>query len=126
MGHWTQAAATLAEGRPYAPEAQMADEPPGDTGEARGLGPARLTLTFGFGPSLFGVGGLLHQDASSCLREESFADEPAITCTGRASEDRAGRVERVPVERVTCRQAPLDIDELLRRALKDDEEQACF
>jgi len=29
------------------------DSPPGDTGEATGLSPARLTLTFGFGPSLF-------------------------------------------------------------------------
>ena len=27
--------------------------PPGDTGEALGLGPARLTVTFGLGPSLF-------------------------------------------------------------------------
>ena len=29
------------------------DAPPGDTGEALGLPPSRLTLTFGFGPSLF-------------------------------------------------------------------------
>ena len=29
------------------------DAPPGDTGEATGLPPGRLTLTFGFGPSLF-------------------------------------------------------------------------
>jgi deferrochelatase/peroxidase EfeB len=28
--------------------------PPDDTGEALGLSPARLTLTFGFGPSFFG------------------------------------------------------------------------
>jgi deferrochelatase/peroxidase EfeB len=27
--------------------------PPADTGEAMGLPPSRLTVTFGFGPSLF-------------------------------------------------------------------------
>ena len=29
------------------------DKPAADSGEAIGLGPARLTLTFGFGPGLF-------------------------------------------------------------------------
>jgi deferrochelatase/peroxidase EfeB len=33
------------------------DAPPDDTGEAIGLPPAKLTLTFGFGPSLFRAGG---------------------------------------------------------------------
>jgi deferrochelatase/peroxidase EfeB len=31
--------------------------PPDDTGEALGLGPARLTITFGFGPTLFSLNG---------------------------------------------------------------------
>jgi len=30
---------------------------PTDTGEAMGVGPSRLTITIGFGPSLFGLGG---------------------------------------------------------------------
>src|SRR5581483_4051216 len=37
--------------------------PPVDTGEAVGLRPARLTLTFGFGPSLFERLGLPRPDA---------------------------------------------------------------
>ncbi|CUR59659.1 peroxidase converting ferric iron into ferrous iron [metagenome] len=52
---WTQAAAEMTQGaavgsdetpRPY-------DSPPADTGEALGLNASGLTLTFGFGPTLF-------------------------------------------------------------------------
>lgn len=49
---WTRAAEQLTRG-----ESLGGDEPPvappADTGEAQGLHAARLTLTFGFGPSLF-------------------------------------------------------------------------
>src|SRR3954453_11025875 len=54
LGQWTAAAATMAGGRPVgggAAGAQLA--PPDDTGEALDLTPAHLTVTFGFGPSLF-------------------------------------------------------------------------
>ena len=51
---WTQAAAAMA------PAAHRRDgpagnplAPPADTGEALGLGPAGLTLTFGLGPTVF-------------------------------------------------------------------------
>lgn len=47
LERWTMAAVALTAGRPFAP----------DSGEAAGLPPARLTLTFGFGPSLFERGG---------------------------------------------------------------------
>jgi deferrochelatase/peroxidase EfeB len=51
---WTAAAAALTSGRPVgAGTATNYDSPPADTGEALGLPPAGLTLTFGFGPSLF-------------------------------------------------------------------------
>jgi deferrochelatase/peroxidase EfeB len=50
---WTRAAERLAVGRPVGDEKGDPDAPPDDTGEALGLGPARLTLTFGFGPTLF-------------------------------------------------------------------------
>jgi deferrochelatase/peroxidase EfeB len=54
---WTNAGARMAEGRPVdaSYEAPVLDEnaPPGDTGEADGLEPARLTLTVGFGRSFF-------------------------------------------------------------------------
>lgn len=57
LREWTAAAAALAAGRPYEPTVEPANVAPTDTGEAVGLGPARLTITIGFGPSLFGSGG---------------------------------------------------------------------
>ncbi|HEX5224126.1 MAG TPA: Dyp-type peroxidase, partial [Solirubrobacteraceae bacterium] len=54
---WTRAAAQLTAGEPYrvsgAGGAPLGSRAPADTGEAVGLPPAALTLTFGFGPSLF-------------------------------------------------------------------------
>jgi deferrochelatase/peroxidase EfeB len=49
---WTEAAAAMAAGRPVATVADAAI-PGADSGETLGLPPARLTLTFGFGPGLF-------------------------------------------------------------------------
>jgi deferrochelatase/peroxidase EfeB len=57
LKQWTAAAAALAAGRPYEPSQEGDDLPPTDTGEAIGAGPSRLTITVGFGPSLFGAGG---------------------------------------------------------------------
>ncbi len=54
---WTEAAARMTEGRPAGDENDSEYVPPDDTGEALDLSPARLTLTFGFGPSFFGDGG---------------------------------------------------------------------
>jgi deferrochelatase/peroxidase EfeB len=51
---WTQAAASLTVGRPYELDLPSPAHSPVDTGEAIGLGPAQLTITIGFGPSLFG------------------------------------------------------------------------
>jgi len=50
---WTAAAVSLTQGQLYRPGAEEPQMPPADPGEAVGLGPAALTLTFGFGPSLF-------------------------------------------------------------------------
>src|SRR3954470_21692746 len=51
---WTAAAAAMTQGRPVGGGLPLPyDAPPGDTGEVTGLSPANLTLTFGFGPSLF-------------------------------------------------------------------------
>lgn len=46
----------MTQGKSYKPEATARNLPPTDTGEAIDLGPQRLTLTFGFGPSLFARG----------------------------------------------------------------------
>ncbi|CAM5339308.1 Deferrochelatase OS=Leifsonia shinshuensis OX=150026 GN=HNR13_001885 PE=3 SV=1 [Leifsonia shinshuensis] len=53
---WTVAAARMTQGRPagkYGPASGPIDAPPDDTGEALDLPPGGLTLTFGFGPTLF-------------------------------------------------------------------------
>ncbi|MEO5709739.1 MAG: iron uptake transporter deferrochelatase/peroxidase subunit [Nocardioidaceae bacterium] len=51
---WTAAAEAMTQGRPVGDGTPLPyDAPPADTGEATGLHPGRLTLTFGFGPSLF-------------------------------------------------------------------------
>ncbi len=53
LEQWTAAATRLTAGEPYQSAAQALDDPPMDTGEAIGLGPARLTVTIGVGPSVF-------------------------------------------------------------------------
>ncbi|MEU1115137.1 iron uptake transporter deferrochelatase/peroxidase subunit [Streptomyces sp. NPDC005879] len=57
---WTRAAARMTAGRTVGEGAYggLAEAPPDDTGEALGLKPSRLTLTIGFGPSLFEKFGL--------------------------------------------------------------------
>lgn len=53
---WTAAAARMTQGLPagqYGPTSGPYDAPPDDTGEASDLPPSGLTLTFGFGGSLF-------------------------------------------------------------------------
>ncbi len=51
---WTAAAAAMTQGQQVGASTPLPyDSPPGDTGEAIGLPPSKLTLTFGFGPSLF-------------------------------------------------------------------------
>ncbi|MCC6497427.1 MAG: deferrochelatase/peroxidase EfeB [Propionibacteriaceae bacterium] len=53
---WTAAAARMTAGNGAGPSGPLSgpyDSPPDDTGEAIGLDPANLTITFGFGPNLF-------------------------------------------------------------------------
>ena len=77
---WTAAAQAMTAGRavgdPGSPAANPL-APPADTGEALGLGPARLTLTFGFGPSLFGAAGNDRFGLAS-VRPAQLADLPAF------------------------------------------------
>lgn len=56
LAAWTAAAARMTQGLgagPVGPLTGSYDAPPDDTGEAIGLDPANLTITFGFGPTLF-------------------------------------------------------------------------
>ncbi|HWB67741.1 MAG TPA: Dyp-type peroxidase, partial [Mycobacteriales bacterium] len=53
LGSWAAAAAQMTDGRPIGAVNLSPQAPPIDTGEALGLGPASLTVTVGFGPSLF-------------------------------------------------------------------------
>jgi deferrochelatase/peroxidase EfeB len=53
---WTAIGARLAAGRELGRN-DVAPAPPDDTGEALGLSPSRLTMTFGFGPTLFALDG---------------------------------------------------------------------
>jgi len=53
---WTSAAAAMSVGKTIG-AVNTGTRPPTDTGEALGLGPAQLTVTFGFGPTLFSSGG---------------------------------------------------------------------
>ena len=55
---WTEAAARLTAGLDVADPSPNPQAPPTDTGEAAGLDPAHLTLTFGFGPTLFTTVGV--------------------------------------------------------------------
>lgn len=69
---WTDAARVMCEGRPL-PGSARPDRAPADTGEALGLAASRLTVTFGFGPSLFdGRYGL------SGHRPDALIDLPAF------------------------------------------------
>ncbi|MGH6990495.1 MAG: Dyp-type peroxidase, partial [Stellaceae bacterium] len=53
LKRWTEMAAHLTQGETAAPLIDNPAEPGTDSGEALGLGPSRLTLTFGFGAGLF-------------------------------------------------------------------------
>jgi deferrochelatase/peroxidase EfeB len=50
---WTAAAAAMTRGLPVPGPSTDLNAPPADTGEAQGLPPSALTVTIGFGPSLF-------------------------------------------------------------------------
>jgi deferrochelatase/peroxidase EfeB len=53
LGTWAAAAAQMTLGQSIGPTETAPQSPPVDTGEALGLSAARLSITVGFGPSLF-------------------------------------------------------------------------
>jgi deferrochelatase/peroxidase EfeB len=69
MREWSRAAAEMCAGRLVGDVNGLQPAPPQDTGETIDLSPANLTLTFGFGPSLFEKRGLrLHARRPSALK----------------------------------------------------------
>jgi deferrochelatase/peroxidase EfeB len=78
LQEWTAAAAVLTAGRPYQQAPQEPSQPPGDTGEAIGLEPARLTITIGFGPSLFATPSGRDRFGLAHLKPPMLAPLPAF------------------------------------------------
>ncbi|MDN0194598.1 iron uptake transporter deferrochelatase/peroxidase subunit [Streptomyces sp. S.PNR 29] len=74
---WTQAARRMTAGRAVGEGAYggLAEAPPDDTGEALGLKPSRLTLTIGFGPSLFEKFGLREHRPEALVDLPKFAGD---------------------------------------------------
>jgi deferrochelatase/peroxidase EfeB len=77
MRTWTAAIADATEGKPVGSVAGQPAAPPEDTGEAVGLPSARLTVTVGFGPSLFEQNGD-DRFGLARLRPAPLADIPPL------------------------------------------------
>ncbi|MGA9865316.1 MAG: iron uptake transporter deferrochelatase/peroxidase subunit [Acetobacteraceae bacterium] len=75
---WTTAAARLTAGQTAAPLSADLSVPAADSGEALGLGPARLTITFGFGAGLFVKDGH-DRYGLAAHRPEALVDLPNFT-----------------------------------------------
>ena len=77
---WTAAANRMTQGAAagqFGPTGGSYDGPPDDTGEAQGLPPSGLTITFGFGPSLF-EGKRAATLGTAGKRPPALADIPAF------------------------------------------------
>jgi deferrochelatase/peroxidase EfeB len=73
LAKWAAAASRLTQGEPIGTIETAPQSPPIDTGEALGLGPSNLTVTVGFGPSLFD-----DRFGLSGRRPEALVDLPAF------------------------------------------------
>ncbi|MGA6204294.1 iron uptake transporter deferrochelatase/peroxidase subunit [Nocardia testacea] len=79
---WTAMAERMTAGREAFPDGAVgggAYNPPADTGEASDLSPARLTLTIGFGPSLFTDAEGRDRFGIGARRPRALADLPRFT-----------------------------------------------
>jgi len=74
MSEWSRAAAEMTAGKMIGDANDVQLAPPDDTGETVGLLPSRLTVTFGFGPSLFERRGL----GLERMRPPALRDIPAL------------------------------------------------
>ena len=80
LKEWTEAAARMTRGQAVGDGAvgDLVEAPPDDTGEALGLKPSRLTLTFGVGPTLFRDKKGKDRFGLAGRRPEALADLPAF------------------------------------------------
>ncbi len=87
---WSEAAARMCEGKPVGEGPLHPSLPPDDTGEALSHPPSRLTLTIGFGPTLFERDGV-DRFGLAGQRPNQLADIPAMPGdeldTGRSGGD---------------------------------------
>ena len=90
---WTQAASRLTAGQTSAPIGKELDSPGGDSAEALGLNPARLTITFGFGPGVFIKDGVDRYGVAP-RRPEALIDLPRFAGPNRGSCPNPPTVER--------------------------------
>ena len=85
---WTTIAARLTQGLsagPYGPASGPYDAPPDDTGEAADLLPAGLTITFGFGRSMFVGTPIAGRDAGRRTGSASRTSSPRAWSSCRTS-----------------------------------------
>jgi deferrochelatase/peroxidase EfeB len=73
---WTRASERMTAGEPVGSDNDTLLAPPDDTGEAFGLPPSNLTITFGFGPTLFSAAG--GRFGIAAARPAALADLPAF------------------------------------------------
>ena len=85
LGTWAAAAARMAGGLAIGPVETAPQAPPVDTGEAAGLGAARLTVTVGFGPGMFD-----RRFGLAAQRPAALADLPALPGDGSLDPARGG------------------------------------
>lgn len=80
LKEWTKAAARMTQGHAVGDGAvsDLIEAPPDDTGEALGLKPSRLTLTFGVGPTLFKDKKGKDRFGIAGRRPEALIDLPAF------------------------------------------------
>ncbi len=86
---WTEAAARMTAGLTAKPLATDLTAPPGDSGEALGFSPARLTLTFGFGAGLFVKDGS-DRYGLAARRPEALVDLPRFNGDQLVAKDSGG------------------------------------
>ncbi len=98
MREWSRAAAEMTAGEMIGDVNDVELAPPDDTGETVGLLPSRLTVTFGFGPSLFERRGLgLRGKRPAALRADpAAAGRRAERGRKRRRHLRAGLLRRSP------------------------------